>query len=203
MKKIYTWQILSVYLFFPYFNSQGFNPLFKSSWTSLVVQWLRIRPPIQGTQFQSVVWEDPTRCGANKPMHHNYWACALGPTVRNYWARMLQLLKPTRPRAHAPQLLKPAHSSARGLQLLSLCVATTEARVPRAHAPQQEKPPQWEAPLTAMKSSPRLPQLEKARAQQRRPNAAKKKKVLNIYFIMWEIFTQKSVYWVGWRFPCI
>ena len=29
---------------------------------------------------------------------------------------------------------------------------------------------------TARKSSPRLPQLEKARVQQRRPNAAKKKK---------------------------
>ena len=31
------------------------------------------------------------------------------------------------------------------------------------------------SPCTAMKSSPRLPQLEKARAQQRRSNAAKKK----------------------------
>ena len=31
-------------------------------------------------------------------------------------------------------------------------------------------------PHTATKSSPRLPQLEKAHAQQRRPNAAKKKK---------------------------
>ena len=31
------------------------------------------------------------------------------------------------------------------LQLLSLCAATTEARVPRARAPQQEKPLQWEA----------------------------------------------------------
>ena len=32
------------------------------------------------------------------------------------------------------------------------------------------------SPRTATKSSPRLPQLEKAHAQQRRPNAAKKKK---------------------------
>ena len=31
-------------------------------------------------------------------------------------------------------------------------------------------------PYTAMKSSPRSPQLEEAHAQQRRPNAAKKKK---------------------------
>ena len=34
------------------------------------------------------------------------------------------------------------------------------------------------SPRTATKSSPRSPQLEKARAQQRRPNAAKKKKYL-------------------------
>ena len=35
-------------------------------------------------------------------------------------------------------------------------------------------------PCTATKSSPRSLQLEKARAQQRRPNAAKKKKVINV-----------------------
>ena len=33
------------------------------------------------------------------------------------------------------------------------------------------------SPHTAMKSSPRLPQLEKARAQQQRPNAAKNKRI--------------------------
>ena len=32
-----------------------------------------------------------------------------------------------------------------------------------------------EKPVTATKSSPRLPQLEKARVQQQRPNAAKNK----------------------------
>ena len=40
------------------------------------------------------------------------------------------------------------------------------AHVPRVRAPQQEKPPQWEA---------HAPQLEKACAQQWRPNAAKNK----------------------------
>ena len=40
--------------------------------TSLVVQWLRIRLPMQGTQVQALVWEDPTRHGATKPMRHNY-----------------------------------------------------------------------------------------------------------------------------------
>ena len=53
--------------------------------------------PMQGTRVRSLVWEDPTCCGATKPMSHNYWAHAP------------QLLKLTHPRAHALQLLKPSH----------------------------------------------------------------------------------------------
>ena len=51
---------------------------------------------MQGTRVQALVWEDPTCHGATKPMHHNYWACALEPVSHNYWA-------------HVPQLLNPAH----------------------------------------------------------------------------------------------
>ena len=51
----------------------------------------------------------------------------------------------------------------------------TEAHVPRAHAPQQEKPPQWEACTPQRRVAPCSPQLEKARAQQWRPNSAKNK----------------------------
>ena len=40
--------------------------------TSLVVQWLRIRLPVQGTWVQALVREDPTCRGATKPMCHNY-----------------------------------------------------------------------------------------------------------------------------------
>ncbi|KAJ8785461.1 hypothetical protein J1605_007058 [Eschrichtius robustus] len=39
---------------------------------SLVVQWLRIRLPAQGTQVRALVWEDPTCHGATKPVQHNY-----------------------------------------------------------------------------------------------------------------------------------
>ena len=39
---------------------------------SLVVQWLGIRLPMQGTRGQALVWEDPTCHGATKPVHHNY-----------------------------------------------------------------------------------------------------------------------------------
>ena len=40
--------------------------------TSLVAQWIRICPPMQGTQVQSLVWEDPTCRGATKPVRHDY-----------------------------------------------------------------------------------------------------------------------------------
>ena len=39
---------------------------------SLVVQWLRIHLPMQGTRVLSLVWEDPTYRGATKPVHHSY-----------------------------------------------------------------------------------------------------------------------------------
>ena len=70
--------------------------------TSLVTQWLRIRLPMQETRVRSLVWEDPTWCGATKPVRHNYWAC------------VPQLLKPAclepvlhNKRSHSNE--KPAH----------------------------------------------------------------------------------------------
>ena len=39
---------------------------------SLVAQWLRISLPMQETQVQALVWEDPTCHGATKPVSHNY-----------------------------------------------------------------------------------------------------------------------------------
>ena len=56
--------------------------------------------------------------------------------------------------AREPQLLS--------LRIWSLCSATREAAIVRG-------------PHTAMKSGPRLPQLERALAQKRRPNTAKNK----------------------------
>ena len=40
--------------------------------TSLMVQWLRIRLPMQGTWVRALVQEDATCRGATKPLHHNY-----------------------------------------------------------------------------------------------------------------------------------
>ena len=39
---------------------------------SLVAQWLRICPLMQGTRVQALVWEDPTCRGATRPVSHNY-----------------------------------------------------------------------------------------------------------------------------------
>ena len=51
---------------------------------SLVVQWLRIHLPMQGTWVQALAREDPTCCGATEPVSHSYCACALQPTSHNY-----------------------------------------------------------------------------------------------------------------------
>ena len=40
-------------------------------WASLVVQWLRIRLPMQGTRVRALVWEGPTCRGATRPVSHN------------------------------------------------------------------------------------------------------------------------------------
>ena len=39
---------------------------------SLVVQWLRICLPMQGTWVRALVWEDPTCRAATGPVSHNY-----------------------------------------------------------------------------------------------------------------------------------
>ena len=108
-----SWSIMLLLIFF--------NHLKCESGTSLVVQWLRIRLPMQRTWVRSLVREDPTCCGATKPVRHNYWDYALEPASPDYWAHAPQVLKPTRPRARVPQLL-------------SLRPATTEARTSRARA---------------------------------------------------------------------
>ena len=51
--------------------------------TFLMVQWLRICLPMQGTQVQSLVQEDPTFLGATKPEHHIYQSGTLEPKHHN------------------------------------------------------------------------------------------------------------------------
>ena len=44
----------------------------NKAWASLVVQWLRVCLPVQGTRVRALVWEDPTCRGAARPVSHNY-----------------------------------------------------------------------------------------------------------------------------------
>ena len=53
----------------------------KALGTFLVVWWLRIHLPVQGTRVQSLVREDPTCLGAAKPVHHKKSHCGEKPTV--------------------------------------------------------------------------------------------------------------------------
>ena len=59
---------------------------------SLVVQWLRICLPMQGTQVPTLVREDDICCEAAQPAHHNYCARALGSVLSS--GRKLHGVKP-------------------------------------------------------------------------------------------------------------
>ena len=80
---IVPWVLLGDLLIFKCFTQKY---LFKSSRASLVGQWLGICLPMQGTRVWALVREDPTCCGATKPVRHNYWSCTLEPMCHNYWS---------------------------------------------------------------------------------------------------------------------
>ena len=65
-------------------------------------------------------------------------------------------------RSHMPQSNWAREPQLLSLRVWNLCSTTREAAIVRG-------------PRTAMKNGPRLPQLEKALAQKRRPNTAKNK----------------------------
>ena len=50
---------------------------------------------------------DPTYCKATKPMHYNYWACALVPSSCNYWSP--QSLEPVLCNERGHYSEEPAH----------------------------------------------------------------------------------------------
>jgi len=69
----------------------------------LLVQWLRIHFPMQGTRAWSLV-EDSTCHGATKPICHNYWARVLEITSHKIWS---------------PSTLEPVLCNKSSVQLLS------------------------------------------------------------------------------------
>ena len=95
----------------------GFKKSFwRLSW------WSVIKNPPADTGDTSLIQEDPTCCGAAKPMRHSYWACALEPGKCNCWAHV--------PRACAPHQEKPLQWETLAPQLES-----------SLHSPQLEKTP--------------------------------------------------------------
>ena len=57
--------------------------------TFLVIQWLRLRLPMEETQVSSPIQEDLTCRRAGEPVHHSYGACPLESMSPNYGAREL------------------------------------------------------------------------------------------------------------------
>ena len=75
-----------------------------------------------------------------RPLHHNYWACALELRSRNYLAHVLPLLKALRPWAQAPQQDKPPQWETHALQLESGPHSLQlEKRLPSNEDPAQPK----------------------------------------------------------------
>ena len=72
---------------------------------------------MQGTRVWALVGEDPTCCGATKPVRHNYWACV--------------------PRAHEPQLLSPRATTTEAHVLRARAPQQEKPLQWEAHAPQQ------------------------------------------------------------------
>ena len=65
-------QPASFLLFLLVFIRKYFKLSESKARASLVVQWLRIRLPMQGTRVRALVCEDPTCHGATGPVSHNY-----------------------------------------------------------------------------------------------------------------------------------
>ena len=92
--------LASFTFFFVFKNAKFGASLVSQSWICL---------PMQETWVRSLIWEDPTYHSATKPVHRNYWACALEPRHCSYWS----------PRALGPMLgnkrshrnEKPAHGN--------------------------------------------------------------------------------------------
>lgn len=88
----------------PGWRTLSFSGSSAHLWTSKLPTWVRLKKKkkIKGASLVaqwiwSLIWGDPTGCGATKPVHHDYWACAkeLGattaePTCCNRWSLCLE-----------------------------------------------------------------------------------------------------------------
>ena len=57
---------------------------FKEHWRASLVAQLVKNPPANAGEVGSIqLWEDPTCCGARKPVRRNCWPCALAPGTQD------------------------------------------------------------------------------------------------------------------------
>ena len=106
------------------------------------------------------------KCQGGLPWWHGGWesACQCRGHAFEPWSGRIP---------HAAEQLSTCTTAAEPA-LWSPRATTTEAHTPRARAPQREATA-MRSPCTAMRRVPRLPQLERAHAQQQGPNSAKNK----------------------------
>ena len=103
-----------------------------------------------------LLWQSVYRNEENKK--ESYWGFPGGAVVENLPANAGDTgSSPGLGRSHMPRSSWAREPQLLSLRVWSLCSATSEAAIVRG-------------PRTAIKSGPRLPQLEKALAQKRRPN---------------------------------
>ena len=101
-------------------------------------------------------------CRKNLQLQKALWGFPGGAVVENLPANAGDTgSSPGLGRSHMPRSNWAREPQLLSLRIWRLCSATREATIVRG-------------PRTAMKSGPRLPQLEEALAQKRRPNTAKK-----------------------------
>ena len=84
---------------------------------SLVVRRLKIHLLVQGTQVQSLVQQDPTWCGATRPMHHNPWS----PLSREQPPQLEACTPQLKSSSHSPQLEKAHTQQEEPAQPISKC----------------------------------------------------------------------------------
>ena len=93
---------------------------------------VRICLPVQETWVGSLIQENPMCHGAAKPMHHDYWACALEPMSRNYWS--LLTLEAMLHNRRSYQNEKPMHCNEEQASL-----ATTREKIVQQRRPSTTK----------------------------------------------------------------
>ena len=82
-----------------------------SVWNSLVIQWLRIQLPMQGTWVQSLVWEDPTCLRVTKRMPQLLSLCSRARALQQEKSVQREPTSlPTAPRERPRAAVKTQHS---------------------------------------------------------------------------------------------